>query len=96
MKKLYLTKGASYYSGETLSAINKYYASDGSWADAVIDIHSKIVEKLPEDIRAKQWIMGSKIMNGNLPSPNYYTSDYWSKPVTREELAVILWRIQNK
>jgi beta-N-acetylglucosaminidase len=96
IKKLYLTKGASYYSGETLSAINKYYASDSSWASAVIDIHSKIVEKLPEDVRAKQWIMGSKIMNGNLPSPDYYTTDYWSKPVTREELAVILWRIQNK
>jgi beta-N-acetylglucosaminidase len=96
MKKLYLTKGASYYSGETLSAINKYYASDKSWADAVIDIHSKIVENLPEDIRAKQWVMGSKIMNGNLPSPTYYTTDYWTKPITREELAVILWRIQNK
>jgi len=96
IKKLYLTKGAPYYAGETLSAINKYYASDPNWANAVINIHSKFVQTLPEDVRAKQWVMGAKVMNGNLPSPQYFTSDYWDKPLTREELAIILWRIQNK
>jgi len=96
IKKLYLTPGGMYYRGETLSAIGYYYASDTSWANAVINIHSKFAQSLPEDARAKQWVMGAKVMNGDAPAPQYFTSDYWTKPLTREELAIILWRINGK
>lgn len=96
IKESYLTKGGAYYSGETLSAINKYYASDTSWASKVMSIHSRLISTLSEEQRAKQWIMASRILNGNLPIPQYFTTDYWTKSLTREELAIILWRIQNK
>ena len=96
IKALYLTKGGAYFSGETLSAIGKYYASDGSWANNVITIHNNFVKTLPEQVLAQEWIMGSRILNGDLPSPIYYTSDYFTRPMTREEISIILWRIQNK
>ncbi|MGC8749209.1 MAG: glucosaminidase domain-containing protein, partial [Candidatus Kapaibacteriota bacterium] len=54
IKSLYLTPGAPYYSGETLSAINKYYASDPNWASSIITIHTSLVKNLPENIKAKQ------------------------------------------
>ena len=96
IKALYLTKGSTYYKGETLSAIGYYYASNGSWANNVITIHNNFVKTLPEQVLAQEWIMGSRILNGDLPSPIYYTSDYFTRPLTREEISIILWRIQNK
>ena len=96
IKALYLTKGSTYYKGETLSAIGTYYASDGSWANNVITIHNNFVKTLPEQVLAQEWIMGSRILNGDLPSPVYFTSDYFTRPLTREEISIILWRIQNK
>lgn len=96
IKELYLTKGGAYYSGETLSAIGKYYASDTAWASSVISIHAKVVKDLPENIKAKQWAMSSKLLNGDLPSPAYFTSDYFSRPMTREELSIILYRINGR
>jgi len=96
IKKLYLTPGGAYYRGETLAAIGHYYASDKMWANAVLNIHNKFTKTLPEDVKAKQWIMSAKVLNGNLPAPKYFTSDYWKKPLTREELAIILYRIDNK
>lgn len=96
IKKLYLTKGGAYYSGETLAAIGKYYASDSKWASSVITIHSNLIKTLPESIQAKQWIMSSKILNGDLPSPVYFTPDYFTRPLTREELSIILYRINGR
>ena len=96
IKELYLTKGGAYYSGETLSAIGKYYASDSLWASSVIAMHSKLTSNLSEDIKAKQWIMSSRILNGDLPSPVYFTSDYFTRPMTREELSIILYRINGR
>ncbi len=96
IKNLYLTKGGTYYKGETLSAIGTYYASDGLWASAVITIHNNLVKTLPEDIQAKQWVMSSRILNGDLPSPVYFTSDYFTRPLTREEVSIILYRINGR
>jgi len=96
IKSLYLTKGGNYYRGETLSAIGYYYASDGSWANNVITIHNNFVKTLPEQVLAQEWIMGSHILNGDLPSPIYYTSDYFTRPMTREELSIILYRVNGK
>jgi len=95
IKKLYLTKGGAYYSGETLSAIGKYYASDPNWASSILSIHSKLVNTFPEDIQAKEWAMETGLLKGNLPSPDYVTSDYWTKPITRNDLAIILYRINK-
>ncbi|MGC9001218.1 glucosaminidase domain-containing protein [Caldisericum sp.] len=96
IKSLYLTPGAPYYSGETLAAINKYYASDQNWASSVIAIHNSLVKNLPEEIRAKQWIVGARILTGDMPIPTYFSADYWTKPLTREELAIILYRINGR
>ena len=96
IKALYLTKGGAYYKGETLSAMGAYYASDGSWASSVISVHTKFASTLDEKIRAKQWAMSSRVLNGDLLVPLYFTSDYFTRPMTREELSIILWRIQNK
>ncbi|MEM3541202.1 MAG: glucosaminidase domain-containing protein [Candidatus Bilamarchaeaceae archaeon] len=96
IKELYLTKGGLYYSGETLSAMNVYYARDKNWANAIISIHANIVKNLSEEQRAMQWAMGTKILQGNLPTVQYFTQDYWDKPLTRRELAIILWRVNNK
>ena len=96
IKALYLTKGGAYYKGETLSAMGTYYASDGSWASSVISVHTKFASTLDEKIRAKQWAMSSRVLNGDLLVPLYFTSDYFTRPMTREELSIILWRIQNK
>ena len=96
IKALYLTKGGAYYRGETLSAIGFYYASDGSWASAVININANFTKTLTEEVKSKQWIMSARILNGDLPTPLYFTSDYFTRPMTREELSIILWRIQNK
>ena len=94
--KLYLTKGGTYYSGETLSAIGKYYASDSKWASSILSIHNQVIKNLPESALAKQFVMETKIIRGNLPSPYYFTdNDYWSKPISRQELAIFLWRINN-
>ena len=96
IKALYLTKGSAYYKGETLSAIGTYYASDGSWASTVISINANFAKTLTEKIKSKQWIMGARILNGDLPSPIYFTSDYFTRPMTREELSIILYRINGR
>jgi hypothetical protein len=79
-----------------LAAINKYYASDPKWASSVIAIHTSLVKNLPEDVRAKQWIVGTRILTGDMPIPTYFSSDYWTRPLTREELAIILYRINGR
>ncbi len=66
------------------------------WASAVITIHNNLVKTLPEDIQAKQWVMSSRILNGDLPSPVYFTSDYFTRPLTREEVSIILYRINGR
>jgi beta-N-acetylglucosaminidase len=96
IKALYLTRGGAYYKGETLSAIGTYYASDGSWASAVISINANFAKTLTEEVRARQWIMSTRILNGDLPEPQYYTSDYFTRPMTREELSIILYRINGR
>jgi len=96
IKKLYLTKGGTYYAGETLSAIGKYYASDGSWAANVIAVNTAFAKTFNDTVKAKQWIMGARVLNGDLPEPLYYTADYWTRSLTREELSIILYRINNK
>jgi len=95
LKNLYLTKGGAYYSGETLYAINKYYASDTNWASSILSIHSSLVKTFPEDAQAKEWIMETGILKGDLPNPQYFTSDYWSKQITKNDLAIILFRINK-
>jgi beta-N-acetylglucosaminidase len=95
LKNLYLTKGGTYYSGETLYAINKYYASDTGWASSILSIHSSLVKTFPEDAQAKEWVMETGILKGDLPSPNYFTSDYWTKQISKNDLAVILFRINK-
>jgi beta-N-acetylglucosaminidase len=95
IKSQYLTKGGSYYAGETLAAINTHYASDTQWAAKVLNIHKQIVAGLPETTLAKQFVMESRIIRGNLPSPYYFTEDYWSSNPTLEQLAIYLYRIQN-
>lgn len=96
IKALYLTKGGAYYKGETLGSIGTYYATDGSWASGVINIHTNFAKTFTEDVKSKQWIMSSKILMGDLPSPEYYTSNYFSRPMTREELSIILYRINGR
>ena len=96
IKALYLTKGSAYYKGETLSAIGIYYASDKNWASTVININANFAKTLTEKIKSKQWIMGARILNGDLPSPIYFTSDYFTRPMTREELSIILYRINGR
>jgi hypothetical protein len=95
LKSLYLTKGGAYYSGETLYAVNKYYASDTNWASSIISIHNNLVKTFPEDAQAKEWVMETGILKGNLPSPQYFTSDYWSKQISKNDLAIILYRINT-
>jgi len=95
LKALYLTKGGAYYKGETLGAIGYYYASDSSWATGVINVHNKFVALLPEEVRAKEWAMETGILKGNLPSPQYFTSDYWSTQISKNDLAIILYRINK-
>jgi hypothetical protein len=96
IKELYLTPGAPYYKGETLYSIGLYYASDKNWADSILSIHKKFVSTLPENIQAKQWVMESRILKGNLPPPQYVSEDYWSKTLTKEEFAIILFRINGR
>ena len=96
IKALYLTKGGAYYKGETLSAMGTYYASEGSWASSVISVHTKFASTLDEKIRAKQWAMSSRVLNGDLPVPLYMTDDYFTRAMTREEFSTILYRINNK
>ena len=92
---LYLSENGTYHSGNTLWDIGKYYASDDSWAQKVLYWHNRLEKFLPEDIRAKEWVMQTGILRGNLPAPKYYTSDYFSKPITKEELSIILYRINK-
>ena len=96
IKELYLTPGAPYYRGETLYSIGLYYASDTNWANSILSIHKKFVSTLPESIQAKQWAMETRILKGNLPAPQYVSEDYWSKALTREELAIVLFRINGR
>jgi hypothetical protein len=95
LKNLYLTKGGAYYSGETLYAVNKYYASDKNWASSILSIHNNLVKTFPEDTQAKEWAMETGILKGNLPSPQYFTSDYWSTQISKNDLAIILFRINK-
>lgn len=96
IKALYLTKGGAYYKGETLSAIGTYYASDGSWASAVISTESNFVKTLTEEVKSKQWAMSSRILMGDLPDPLYLTSDYFTRAMTREEFVRVLYRINGR
>jgi hypothetical protein len=96
IKALYLTKGGTYYKGETLSAIGTYYASDGSWASAVININANFTKTLTEEVKSKQWAMSSRILMGDLPDPLYLTSDYFIRAMTREELVRVLYRINGR
>ena len=93
--KLYLSPNGTYHIGNTLWDIGRYYASDGSWTRKVLAWHDKLEKTLPEDIRAKEWVMQTGILRGNLPAPQYYTSDYFKKPITKEELSIILYRING-
>jgi len=97
IKELYLTEGGAYYSGETLASIGKHYASDSHWAEAVLRQHKRFVKTLPAEIQAKEWIMETRILKGDEPySLERCSSTYWTRPLTRAELAIILYRIQNK
>ena len=91
IKRLYLTKGGAYYSGETLYAIGVHYAADKYWASGV----ENILEKIPktEVERAKELLVGSKILQPlNIDKGIHQPTDYWRKPLNREELAIILFR----
>ena len=57
LKKLYLTESGRYYGGElTLWGVNKYYASDKNWANAVNAILKDLESKLTEEQRMKRWM----------------------------------------
>jgi len=95
LKKLYLTPGGPYYAGETLYAVNKYYASDKNWASSILSIHNNLVKTFPEDVQAREWIMETGILRGDRPSPQYFSGDYWTKQISKDELAIILYRINK-
>jgi len=92
---LYLSENGTYHSGNTLWDIGKYYAHDGSWTRKVLYWHDRIEKFLPEDIRAKEWVMQTGILRGNLSRPKYVTPDYFSQPVNRKTLAIILYRLNR-
>ncbi len=92
--ELYLKPGAIYYSGETLWSIGQHYASDGSWYRKV----ENILETFPKTQleKAQEWIVGSRILKPYDKSKGIKPpADYWDRPLTRRELAVILYRIQE-
>lgn len=92
---LYLRPGAPYYSGQTLYAIGKHYAKDDRWYLGV----ERILDAIPktEEERAKEWAVGSGVLR---PLSVYKgikePKDYWTRPLTRRDLAMILWRINGK
>ena len=91
IKKLYLTPSGAYYSGKTLYAISVHYASDRSWASGV----ERILNAIPktEEEKAKELLVGSKILQpSNIDKKISEPADYWTRPLTRKELAIILFR----
>ena len=95
IKKLYLTKGAPYYSGETLYAIGTHYASDGSWYQHVEYKLSHMPKS--ETTLAKEWAVGSKIFKPfdklkGIEEPKYY----WTQGISKVDFARILYRVNNK
>ena len=91
IKELYLTPGGAYYSGKTLYAISIHYAKDQSWASGV----ERILKKIPktEEEKAKELLVGSKILQpSNIDKKISEPIDYWTRPLTRKELAIILFR----
>jgi len=56
LKRLYLSPSAKYYGGSlTLWGMNKYYATDKSWADSVNTILKQLEALLSEEQRMKRW-----------------------------------------
>ena len=95
IKRLYLTKGGAYYSGETLYAISVHYASDKYWASGV----ERILNAIPktEEEEAKEWAVASKVfkpldVNKGIEEPK----DYWIRPLTKRDFAIILYRLNRK
>ena len=95
IKSLYLTKGGTYYSGETLYAIGEKYASDSLWYRKVENILANIPKS--EVILAKEWIIGAKVLQPfNISKGIKEPWNYWQKPLTKEEIAIILYRVNKK
>lgn len=93
--ELYLSPSGTYYSGETLWAIGQHYASDGSWYRKVESVLNSFPKT--EMTKAQEWIVGTKILKPydkakGIKPPR----DYWDKPLTRRELSIILYRIQER
>lgn len=95
IKRLYLLKSGAYYSGETLYAIGTHYAADGSWYLGV----ERWLAKIPktENQLAKEWAVGSKIFKPfdkakGISEPY----DYWTRGLSKEDFARILYRLNNR
>ena len=98
LKKNYLTPGAVYYKGETPQSVAIYYCGgdDVAWYTGVLSGMKIFQSSLSESKRAKIWAMETGIIKGNLSPPLFFTDSYWQHSITPEELAIYLWRIQNK
>lgn len=80
---------------------NRYTVIDGNYTNRVskrvIDIGARniygyislVYPESSEKDSAKQWVIENQIMRGD------GTADYWTTPPTREQLAVILMRMNN-
>ena len=95
IRKLYLTKGAKYYAGESLYAIGTHYAEDKSWYRGVESKLNSIPKT--EEERAREWAVASKVfkpsdVNKGIEEPR----DYWTKPLTKRDFAIILYRVGGK
>ena len=95
IKKLYLTPNGTYFSGETLYAIGIHYAGDKYWYQKVENKLNAIPKT--EEERAKEWAVSSKVfkpsdVNKGIKEPR----DYWTKPLTKKDFAVILYRLNGK
>ena len=95
IKRLYLLKSGPYYSGETLYAIGTHYAADGSWYLGV----ERWLAKIPktENQLAREWAVGSKIFKPfdkakGISEPY----DYWTRGLSKEDFARILYRLNNR
>jgi len=98
LKKNYLTPGAVYYKGETPQSVAVYYCGgdDVAWYTGILSGMKTFQSSLPESKRAKIWAMETGIMKGNLPAPDFHTSDYWTNYMTKEEFAIYLYRINGR